>query len=260
MARGQMMITRSGARWLGWAAALCATLLCGGWCRVSAATGVFYEGRWLPLASFGAAERAAVPEEGRPGIVNLLYSFRGGSADGSGAEGVAGSIIPGTSHTIWRLVEIVARDGAAPERFTSESDVLSAAGRGLISLRRTEDLYAGQFVGEATAPRSVPDRSGRRPLARSESGAAVSLSPNPLNPSATLVFSTIRGGPARASVYSVDGRRAGTLLDVSWLTPGRHELRIDGRGGGGSRLASGVYFFRLDTADGAEHGRFTILK
>jgi len=44
------------------------------------------------------------------------------------------------------------------------------------------------------------------------------------------------------------------------LEPGEHTLPIDGADDRGTRLASGVYFYRLDTPDGEIEGRFVVAK
>jgi hypothetical protein len=89
---------------------------------------------------------------------------------------------------------------------------------------------------------------------------AVSVSPNPLNPEATLAFEMAAPGSVTVRVYDVTGRLVRTVLDGSALAAGPHTLRIDGRDAHGVRLASGVYFFRVIGPDGESSGRFAILK
>ncbi len=89
---------------------------------------------------------------------------------------------------------------------------------------------------------------------------AASLSPNPLNPAATLGFVTSIAGRVNVSVFDPQGRPVRTLLDEPQLPPGFHSVRVGGPGAAGSRLASGVYFFRIEAPDGVETGRFVVLK
>ena len=56
------------------------------------------------------------------------------------------------------------------------------------------------------------------------------------------------------------GRAVRTLLRESFVPAGYHDVKVDGTGDGGARLASGVYFYRVDTADGAATGRFVLMK
>jgi hypothetical protein len=90
--------------------------------------------------------------------------------------------------------------------------------------------------------------------------AAASISPNPLNPSATLSFSTAAVGPVRVRLYDLSGRMVRTLADWSSAAAGYHDITIDGRSDRGEELGSGVYFFRIETSAGVESGRFTILR
>jgi hypothetical protein len=50
------------------------------------------------------------------------------------------------------------------------------------------------------------------------------------------------------------------MLDARAMEVGSHHVAIDGRGDGGTQMASGIYFYKIETSGGAETGRFTILK
>ena len=94
------------------------------------------------------------------------------------------------------------------------------------------------------------------------SGAALAarVTPNPFNPRATLSFRTTRAGFARARLYDSSGRLVRTLLDESSIAPGYHEVPLDGRGPSGQPLASGIYHFRVEAAEGTSGGRVVLLK
>jgi hypothetical protein len=89
---------------------------------------------------------------------------------------------------------------------------------------------------------------------------AASLAPNPLNPEATLTYFTASPGPVKITVFDLQGRRVRTLVDKSSVGAGYHDVRVDGRDGSGGKLASGVYFYRIEAAKEKTEGRFTILK
>lgn len=89
---------------------------------------------------------------------------------------------------------------------------------------------------------------------------AASVSPNPLNPEATLSFVTTKAGTVRVRLFDASGRFVRMLEDRANAPAGYQDIRIDGRGQTGSRLATGVYFYRAETPNGALSGRFTILK
>jgi hypothetical protein len=76
--------------------------------------------------------------------------------------------------------------------------------------------------------------------------------PNPFNPATTIRFSVGEGetdgsGRARVSIalYDVLGRRVAMLKDEV-LPLGDYSVVWDGTDGRGARLASGIYFVRLD--------------
>jgi PKD repeat protein len=94
----------------------------------------------------------------------------------------------------------------------------------------------------------------------SGSALAASVTPNPFNPRATLSFRTMETGFARARLFDSSGRLVRTLLDERALAAGYHEVVLDGRGNAGNALASGIYLFRVETAEGTASGRVVLLK
>jgi hypothetical protein len=89
---------------------------------------------------------------------------------------------------------------------------------------------------------------------------AANISPNPLNPQATLRFSTAQDGFVRIRMFDLNGRLVRTLFDRPLVTAGDHQVIIDGRGGNGEMLGSGIYFYQVEALEGTLRGRFTILK
>ena len=89
---------------------------------------------------------------------------------------------------------------------------------------------------------------------------SAAVSPNPLNPAGVIRLTTTRDGFVRIRVCDVRGRVVRSLLDAPSVTAGRHEILFDGRGDNGQSLASGVYFYQLETLEGVLRGRITILK
>lgn len=69
--------------------------------------------------------------------------------------------------------------------------------------------------------------------------------PNPFNPSATVSWQLRKPGPVRLEVYNLRGQ---LVYRASWqdLNSGQHSMPFDA-----ATLPSGVYLFRLNTAEGA---------
>jgi hypothetical protein len=76
--------------------------------------------------------------------------------------------------------------------------------------------------------------------------------PNPFNPSTKIDYDIAAAGPVTITEYNVLGEEIATLLHEN-LNPGHYQLVVDG-----SRLSSGVYFYKM-TAHGFSQTRKMIL-
>jgi len=89
---------------------------------------------------------------------------------------------------------------------------------------------------------------------------SASVSPNPLNPLGTLTFFMPKPGRVWVRFYEFNGKLVRTLREGSLEPAGYHDVSIDGRNRNGERLASGIYFYRIEAPDGTVTGRFAIAK
>jgi hypothetical protein len=78
--------------------------------------------------------------------------------------------------------------------------------------------------------------------------------PNPFNPSTTIHYDLLRGSNVRVTVYNTLGQRMAILVNED-QDPGSHDIRFDG-----SRLASGMYFYRLQAGDFVASKKMLLLK
>jgi len=85
------------------------------------------------------------------------------------------------------------------------------------------------------------------------------LMPNPAVHASALGFKTSRAGWVTARLFDASGRLARVLCDRTYYPAGYHDLPLD-TGGTGTRLRSGIYFYRLDTAEGSASGRFVAVR
>ena len=83
--------------------------------------------------------------------------------------------------------------------------------------------------------------------------------PNPFNPVTTISFSLREKGHVALRIYDVAGRLVRTLVDEA-RTAGRYDERWDGTNNRGSRVASGVYFYRFATADFEQTRKMVLLR
>ncbi|MFQ6008933.1 MAG: T9SS type A sorting domain-containing protein, partial [Candidatus Zixiibacteriota bacterium] len=78
--------------------------------------------------------------------------------------------------------------------------------------------------------------------------------PNPFNPTTEISFILPNAMDVKLEVYNIIGQRVTTLVNER-LEAGKHVVQWDG-----SEVASGVYLYRLTTADYAETKKMLLLK
>jgi hypothetical protein len=107
-------------------------------------------------------------------------------------------------------------------------------------------LNGGRFAGSVDV--RVIDSRGNP--------TSVSVSPNPVNPEGSLSFRVGSPGRVTIRVFDTAGRLMSTVLDAPAVPAGSHHVAIQAAG----RMASGLYFYRVETPEGVATGRFTVLK
>jgi hypothetical protein len=84
--------------------------------------------------------------------------------------------------------------------------------------------------------------------------------PNPIRGSTTITYDVPVGGAhVRLQVFDISGRLVRTLLEGD-ETPGRKRSAWDGRDERGLDVASGVYYYRLETDDGVLTRKTVLLR
>jgi len=88
--------------------------------------------------------------------------------------------------------------------------------------------------------------------------------PNPFNPSTVIRFEVPGRGSGEAgivqlAVYDIMGRRVRTLVSGR-MVPGPHSVVWDGTNRRGSRVSSGIYFYRIVCGDWSESRKMVILR
>jgi hypothetical protein len=83
--------------------------------------------------------------------------------------------------------------------------------------------------------------------------------PNPFNPSTTIKFTVPEDGQVNLTVYDVAGRRVKTLVKGR-LKADFYRVTWDGMNDNGSRVASGVYFYRLQAGKNVMSKKMVLLR
>ena len=83
--------------------------------------------------------------------------------------------------------------------------------------------------------------------------------PNPFNSQTVLSYFLPKSGPVRLELFSVTGQRV-AILHQGPQQAGYHRLRWEAQDDAGRPLASGIYFYRLETTNGILTRKLTLLR
>jgi hypothetical protein len=83
--------------------------------------------------------------------------------------------------------------------------------------------------------------------------------PNPFNPTTTIGFALPMAGDVKLDVFNLLGQKVKTLVNTEMLA-GEHKVVWDGTTDAGTRVASGVYFYRLSTDQFTDTKKMLMLK
>ncbi len=84
-------------------------------------------------------------------------------------------------------------------------------------------------------------------------------SPNPFNPETSISYGLPTATKVSIRVYNIMGQLVRTLVD-DYQAAGTHEVVWNGTTDSGSKVASGIYFYRFETADFQKTVKMTMLK
>ncbi len=122
-------------------------------------------------------------------------------------------------------------------------------GEGIDGLRANLEVAQWLF-DNGYNPTSVDEEYGRLP-----NGYSLAQNyPNPFNASTSISFSLLEPQDVKLTVYDLLGREVSTLVD-EYRQTGIHHISFDA-----SDLASGIYFYRIQTGESVETRRMVLLK
>ena len=118
--------------------------------------------------------------------------------------------------------------------------------------------YGAGLIQVDAALRAAKGLRGPSAAARG-SVATRLLSPNPARGEASVSYRTARPGHVRVRVFDVRGALVRSLDDRD-APAGEQRIRWDGRDEAGERAATGIYLFRIETADGVATRKVALLR
>ena len=150
------------------------------------------------------------------------------------------------------------RDGVEELRICINSDTWSPV---TPCLGRGETRVGVEVSGFLSTPEQLISASFLQRFLIRAGGMLASITPNPLRAGTTLQLTTTEPGWVTARLFDVHGRFVGTLLDDRSVSSGRNEIALVEHLGLIQRVASGVYFLRIDTQhDGTETHAVTVMR
>ena len=142
-------------------------------------------------------------------------------------------------HTDWVWSVVFSPDG---------TKLASGSGDGTILLWDGAEWTNSGTAGAASKLIGLPDEPQLQQNA-----------PNPFNSQTILSYFLPESGPVRLELFSVTGQRVAVLRQGPQQA-GYHRLRWNAQDSEGRPLASGIYFYRLETADGILTRKLTLLR
>ncbi|RMF61659.1 MAG: T9SS C-terminal target domain-containing protein [Calditrichaeota bacterium] len=83
--------------------------------------------------------------------------------------------------------------------------------------------------------------------------------PNPFNPSTTIQYQVLEAAPLRLEIFNLLGQRIQTMVD-GYHARGTYTIHWDGRDAQGNSVASGIYFYRLQSKNSVLTKRMLLLR
>ena len=85
-------------------------------------------------------------------------------------------------------------------------------------------------------------------------------SPNPFNPLTTIYYSLAEKSDVEITIYNVLGEKVKTLIKEKDILPGDYDLTWDGKDESGNSVASGVYFYKMNSTKKNEVRKMLLVK
>lgn len=148
---------------------------------------------------------------------------------------------------VWSAIAFVDGNGTTtkPTEYTFTDDLRSAKITGKVVYR----LKQVDFDGTSSYTKEVELTYGSSPV----NFTLDQNFPNPFNPSTTIKFSIPQNSTVTLAIYDAMGNLVKTLTNEA-LAAGKHEVNWNGDNNSGTKVSSGIYFYKLTA------GSFTLTR
>jgi len=114
------------------------------------------------------------------------------------------------------------------------------------------ERWSPELVGPVTG---IEERSAAKPT----EFALEQNYPNPFNPVTNIRYTLPNAGNVKLCVYNMLGKKVKTLVDV-YKTAGVYNVEWDGTNSAGQKMASGVYFYKLEMGSNVQVKKMLFMK
>ncbi len=164
-------------------------------------------------------------------------------------------IVPGTGisgDSTYILLKSVSGSGGVLFSHNEQNFHYATAGESIIgNVANENNLLRSGFWGYP-----LPGISGTEEHARAAVPDAFQLYqnyPNPFNPTTVIKYDLPKPTNVKLEIFNILGERILTLVNSELINAGYHQVVWNGRNQSGSRVSSGIYFYRLLVKSGADN-------
>jgi len=83
--------------------------------------------------------------------------------------------------------------------------------------------------------------------------------PNPFNPETTISYNLLNAGDIEIAIYNLKGQKVKTLIS-EYQEIGNHQVIWDGKDIKGNKVASGVYFYKVNAGESEIIKKMVLMK
>ncbi len=96
-------------------------------------------------------------------------------------------------------------------------------------------------------------------LRREQKNIQATNAPNPFNPTTTITYSLEEASPVSVHIYNAHGQLIRTLIDSN-VSEGQHSITWNGLNDRGEQVSSGMYFYKVTSANETVTERMMLMK